>query len=112
MNRLAVNSRICGSRGCFRAAWYHGGMTTVEILFRYLAPPDESVALALAGTRDVYGIRQVKLDPTARTVRLEYDATRLNAATVARLIRMTGLEIAEEVPLSAPAAEPEAAPVA
>jgi len=85
-------------------------MTTVEILFRLNAPPNESGAFALAGTRDVYGIRRVSLDPVERTVRVEYDATRLNAATVTRLIRMTGLEIAEELPLTAPVAEPEPAP--
>ena len=85
-------------------------MTTVEILFRFNAPPSESVAMALAGVRDVYGIRRVSLDAAAPTVRVEYDATRLNAASVTRLIRMTGLEIAEELPLIPPVAESEAAP--
>jgi hypothetical protein len=87
-------------------------MTTVEILFRFTAPPNESVAFALAGTRDVYGIRRLVLDPVARTVRVEYDATRLNAATVTRLIRMTGLDVAEELPLIPPVTEPEAAKTA
>ncbi len=87
-------------------------MTTVEILFRFTAPPDESVAFALAGTRDVYGIRRVTLDSQAQTVRVEFDATRLNAATVTKLIRMTGLDIAEELPLLPPATEPEPAPAA
>jgi copper chaperone CopZ len=85
-------------------------MTTVEILFRYTAPPNESVALALAGIRDVYGIRKVSLDAAARTVRVEYDATRLTPAAVSKLIRTSGLEIAEELPLIPPVAEPEAAP--
>lgn len=96
--------------GLFEGACYHWNMTTVEILFRFNAPPNESVAMALAGVRDVYGIRRVSLDPAARTVRVEYDATRLNASSVTRLIRMTGLEIAEELPLIPPVAEPEAAP--
>jgi copper chaperone CopZ len=85
-------------------------MTTVEILFRFTAPPNESVAFALAGIRDVYGIRRVSLDPAARTVRVEFDATRLTTASVAKLIRTTGLEVAEELPLIPPVAEPEAAP--
>ena len=85
-------------------------MTTVEILFRYAAPPNESVAFALAGIRDVYGIRKVSLDASARTVRVEYDATRLTPAAVTKLIRMSGLEIAEEVSLIPPVVEPEAAP--
>jgi len=87
-------------------------MTTVEILFRFTAPPNESVAFALAGIRDVYGIRRVSLDPAARTVRVEFDATRLTTAAVANLIRATGLEVAEELPLIPPVAEPEAAPAA
>jgi hypothetical protein len=87
-------------------------MTTVEILFRFTAPPNESVAFALAGIRDVYGIRRVSLDPAARTVRVEFDATRLTTAAVAKLIRATGLEVAEELPLIPPVAEVEAAPAA
>ena len=87
-------------------------MTTVEILFRFTAPPNESVAFALAGIRDVYGIRRVSLDPAARTVRVEFDATRLTTAAVANLIRATGLEVAEELPLIPPVAEAEAAPAA
>jgi hypothetical protein len=85
-------------------------MTTVEILYRYIAPPSESVAFALAGIRDVYGIRRISLDAAARTVCVEYDATRLTSAAVSKLIRMAGLEIAEELPLFPPVAEPEPAP--
>ncbi|MGC9158380.1 MAG: hypothetical protein ACP5FH_05265, partial [Terracidiphilus sp.] len=71
-------------------------MTTVEILFRYAAPPSEAVTSALAGTRDVYGIRRLSFDSATRTLRVEYDATRLNAATVARLLRQAGLEVETE----------------
>ncbi len=84
-------------------------MTTVEILFRFTAPPNEAESFALADVRDVYGIRRVSLDSVACTVRVEYDATRLTAASVTKLIRMTGLEIAEELALIPPPAEPEPA---
>ena len=70
-------------------------MTTVEILFSYTTPPTESVTLALASTKDVYGIRRLSFDRAARTLRVEYDATRLNAADVTQLVRQAGLEIAE-----------------
>jgi hypothetical protein len=70
-------------------------MTAVEILFRYAMPPSARVAHALAETREVYGIRQLNFDRAARTLRVEYDATRLNAATVANLIREAGLEISD-----------------
>jgi hypothetical protein len=77
-------------------------MTSVEILFRYATPPTESVNFALARTREVYGIRNLSFDRTAQTLRVEYDATRLNAATVGRLIRQCGLAIAEESPIPPP----------
>lgn len=78
-------------------------MTTVDILYRYTTPPNEAVAFALAGIRDVYGIRQVLIDSEAHTLRIEFDATRLTAATVTKLVRLAGLEIAEELPLISPA---------
>ncbi len=87
-------------------------MTTVEILYRYAAPPTERVASALASTRDVYGIRHLHFDRAASTLRVEYDSTRLSAAVVTRLVRQAGLEIAEELSLLPPQPEPEAAPAA
>ncbi len=88
-------------------------MTTVEILYRYATPPTEQVALALARARDVYGIRHLSFDCGARTLRIEFDATRLNAAMVAKLVHEAGLEIAEELPLiPAPAQEAAALPTA
>ena len=81
-------------------------MTTVEILYRYNTPPNETIALALAGTRDVYGIRKTRIDAAARTLCVEYDATRLNAAAVTKLVRSTGLDIAEELPQIPPPAAP------
>jgi hypothetical protein len=87
-------------------------MTTVEVLFRLAAPPTEAVSLALANTREVYGIRRLTLNRIACTLRVEYDATRLNAAAVAKLLRQAGVQITAEVPLSAPAATPEQASAA
>jgi hypothetical protein len=84
-------------------------MTTVEILYSYTTPPKESTALALAGSKDVYGIRRLSFDYKARTLRVEYDATRLTAAAVTKLVRQSGLELAAELPLIPPPA-PEPAP--
>ena len=63
--------------------------------------------MALASTKDVYGIRRLSFDHSARTLRIEYDATRLTAAAVTKLVLQAGLEIAAELPLIAP---PEPAP--
>ena len=93
-----------------RGVCYDAGMTTVEILYRYSVEPGEQAALALARTRDVYGIRGLKLDRAAQTVRVEFDATRLTAAEVTRLLMGAGLQIAEEAPqIAAPEAAAPAA---
>jgi hypothetical protein len=85
-------------------------MTNVDIVFRYATQPTEAALFALSGAREVYGIRQLSFDREAKTVRVEYDATRLTAAVVAGLVRRAGLDIVEEVPLiPAPAPEPVAA---
>jgi len=84
-------------------------MTTVDIVYRYATAPTEQVAQALARARDVYGIRKLSFDRATRTLRVEYDATRLSAAAVTKLVREAGFNIAEEQPiLSAPS--PAAAP--
>jgi hypothetical protein len=85
-------------------------MTNVDILFRYAAEPTEAQALALANARDVYGIRRISFDREAHTLRVEYDATRLNAAVVTQLVRRAGIQIAEELPLIAPPPAAEPAP--
>jgi hypothetical protein len=87
-------------------------MTAVEILFRYAAPPTEAMTSALANAREVYGIRQLNFDPNARTLRVEYDASRLDAAAVAKLIRQAGLEIEAELSLIPPPPAPEQTPAA
>ena len=87
-------------------------MTTVEIVFRYSGQPSEVETFALANAREVYGIRRLSFDRAASTLLVEYDATRLNAATVTQLVRRSGLQLVEEVPLILPPPEPEAAPPA
>jgi len=77
-------------------------MTTVEILFRYAEQPGEATLRALGSAREVYGIRRLSFDRASHLLRLEYDATRLNDATVTHLIRQTGLQIVKEMPLTAP----------
>ena len=67
--------------------------------------------MALASVRDVYGIRSLSMDGDTRTLRVEFDATRLNAAAVTKLVREAGVEIAEELSLIPPP-EPVPAPAA
>jgi hypothetical protein len=81
-------------------------MTTVEILYSYTTPPSEQAVFALAAAKDVYGIRRLSFDHTARTLRIEYDATRLTAAAVTKLVLQAGLDIAAELPLIPPQPTP------
>lgn len=87
-------------------------MTTVEIVFHYATQPTEPVSVALARTREVYGIRALSFDRAASTLRIEYDATRLNTAAVGRLVRNCGLDIVEEVPTAESLRAPEPVPAA
>ena len=89
-------------------------MTQLDVLYRYGNPPTEQAMLALAKVRDVYGIRGLRLDEAEKTVRVEYDASRLSAAIVHQLLRRAGLDIRETVsliPEPPPQEIPPAAPV-
>jgi hypothetical protein len=76
-------------------------MTQLDVLYRYGSPPSERVVLALSKVRDVYGVRHLAIDETAKTVRVEYDATRLTGAIIHQLLRRAGLDIVATVSLIA-----------
>ena len=84
-------------------------MTQLDVLYRYGVPPTEAVALAIAKVREVYGVRHIEFNEAEKTVRVEYDATRLTGPTVHQLLRRAGLDIVETVPMIAPP-PPEPAP--
>lgn len=88
-------------------------MTQLDVVYKYEASPSEATMMALAKVREVYGVRRVSFDEAAKTVRVEYDATRLTEAIVHQLLRRTGLDVVERVSLLPPQLEPEvAAPAA
>ncbi len=84
-------------------------MTQLEVLYRYERHPSDSAMFALGNAREVYGIRRIQLDQQWNTIRVEYDASRLNKQIVAQLLRRAGIEIVEELPLIPP--QPPADPV-
>jgi hypothetical protein len=71
-------------------------MTLVDVLFRYGLPPNERVMSAYGQLSDVYGIRRLQLNEADRTIRVEYDATRLTEAKVEGLLRAAGFDITEK----------------
>ena len=68
-------------------------MTQLDVLYRYGAPPTEQAILALSKVRDVYGVRRMAIDEAAKTVRVEYDASRLTGPVIHQLLRRAGLDI-------------------
>ncbi len=74
-------------------------MTQLDVLYRYGMPPTEAAALAIARIREVYGVRRVAFDEAEKTVRVEYDATRLSEPMIHQLFRRAGLDIVEKLPM-------------
>lgn len=84
-------------------------MTQLDVLYRYGAVPSEAAMMALSRVREVYGVRQLEFNEAAKTVRVEYDATRLTEPIVHQLLRRSGLDVVERVSLIPPVPEPAAA---
>jgi len=72
-------------------------MTQLDVLYRYGVAPTERAVLALSKVRDVYGVRRMAFDEAAKTVRVEYDASRLTEPVIHQLLRRAGLDIVETV---------------
>ena len=69
-------------------------------MYCYGAAPSERSLLALSKVREVYGVRLVEVREAEKTVRVEYDASRLTGAVIHQLLRRAGLDIVETVPES------------
>lgn len=75
-------------------------MTTLEVSFRYGSVPGEREMRAIDGVREVYGIRKVSFNDKERTVRVEFDASRLKEDAVAKLLRQAGIDVRERLALA------------
>jgi hypothetical protein len=74
-------------------------MTAVDVCFRYGTPPGEREMKSLDRVWEVYGIRRIQFDEAAHTIRVEYDATRLNEDVVSSLLRRAGIDVREKIAL-------------
>ncbi len=72
-------------------------MTAVDVTFSYGQTPAECELRAVDGMREVYGIRRVTFDEKQRTVRVEYDASRLSESVVLGLLRRAGIDAHDRV---------------
>lgn len=68
-------------------------MTPVDVYFTYSQTPGEAEVRAVDGMREVYGIRRINFDEKRRTVRVEYDASRLSESVVLGLLRGAGIDV-------------------
>jgi selenocysteine lyase/cysteine desulfurase len=75
-------------------------MTYLDAVFNYGAIPGENELRAIDGMREVYGIRSVQFDTKERTVRVQFDASRLKQPAVARMLRQAGIDVREPVALA------------
>lgn len=75
-------------------------MTYLDVVFSYASQPGENELRAIDGMREVYGIRRVHFNEKDRTVRVEFDASRLKQDAVAKLLRQAGIDVREPVVLA------------
>jgi hypothetical protein len=75
-------------------------MTYLDVAFRYGTPPGENGLRAIDSMREVYGIRRVQFNERERSVRVEFDASRMKSEAVARLLRQAGVDVREQLALA------------
>lgn len=75
-------------------------MTYLDVVFSYGSQPGETQMRAIDSMREVYGIRRVRFNEKDRTVRVEFDASRLKQDAVAKLLRQAGIDVQEPVILA------------
>jgi hypothetical protein len=75
-------------------------MTYLDVAYRYGLTPGEREVRAIDGMREVYGVRRVDFNEKERTVRVEFDASRLKEDGVARLLRLAGIDVKEKLALA------------
>ena len=75
-------------------------MTYLEAAFRYQTTPGETELRAIDTVREVYGIQRIQFNEKERTVRVTFDASRIKADAVARLLRQAGIDVRDQLVLA------------
>jgi hypothetical protein len=75
-------------------------MTQLDVSYRYGNAPNEAEMRAIDNMREVYGIRKISFNEKEKTVRVEYDASRLQEPSVAALLRRAGVDVKEKLVLA------------
>jgi hypothetical protein len=75
-------------------------MTYLEVAYRYQNTPGENELRAIDTVREVYGIQRIQFNEKERTVRVLFDASRMKAETVAKLLRDARIDLGEQLVLT------------
>ena len=75
-------------------------MTPTDVAYHYAGIPGMSEMRAISTMTEVYGIRKVSFDEAGKTVRVEFDASRMNEENVAALLRRAGLDLTDRLTLA------------
>lgn len=75
-------------------------MTAIEVAFKFARRPGVAELRALDSVREVYGIRKIWFNEAENIIRVEYDRTRLNDDSVAKLLRQAGMDLTEKLVLA------------
>jgi hypothetical protein len=75
-------------------------MTYLEVAYRYGTAPGERALQAIDGMREVYGVRKVAFNEKDRTIRVEFDASRLTEDVIAKLLRQAGIDVRDKLALA------------
>ncbi len=75
-------------------------MTYLEVAYRYQSPPGEAELRAIDSVREVYGIQRIQFNEKERTVRVRFDASRLNGDAVAKMLRQAGIDVQDQLVLA------------
>jgi hypothetical protein len=95
-----IQSLLDTQRAKFGSSLWRNEMTYLEVVYRYQTPPGEAELRAIDSVREVYGIQRIQFSEKERTVRVLYDASRLNGDAVAKLLRQAGIDVQEQVVLA------------
>jgi hypothetical protein len=75
-------------------------MTYLDLSYRFGANPGEKEMRAIDGMREVYGVHAVVFNEKERTVRVEFDASRLKEDAVVKMLRQAGVDVREKLALA------------
>ena len=75
-------------------------MTYLDAVYRYDSAPTERVLRALDAMREVYGVRRIDFTEKEKTVRVEFDASRMNEDVIMKLLKQAGLDVRDRLCLA------------